>query len=407
MALERKLTQAFIEKISTDKEKLEVVDSVVPVLRLIVRPTGRKVFQAYVRVNGRQSRPGIGSWPTITLDEARRKARRIAADADEGIDLALRRADARKEQTLDEFAERWFRDHASIIHKARTVYANRSLYRVHISPKLGRLALSKVTRDKVAEMFAAASQMRATAKPGRPLGGKVAANRSVALLSMIMTTAEDWNLIPKGSDPAKRQRRHKEHRRRGALSPDAIKRLSDACREAAQSSDRQMQIVADLIELSLLTGVRPGEMRTARASHVQADEKVLALPNNKEQDKWKLIYLGPDAWAIVAKLKLATASDWLFPSERREDQPISPPRGAWDKIRGKAGLPDTTLHDLRHTWASTGLDEDFTLDQIGDIMGHADPTTTKRYAYLLDGTRRTVSNEIEGRVAQLMGRRRK
>ena len=66
----------------------------------------------------------------------------------------------------------------------------------------------------------------------------------------------------------------------------------------------------------------------------------------------------------------------------------------WRKVRVAAGFPALRLHDLRHSFASTGLARGDALAVIGAILGHADVKTTSRYAHLADDPVRNAANEI-------------
>lgn len=49
---------------------------------------------------------------------------------------------------------------------------------------------------------------------------------------------------------------------------------------------------------------------------------------------------------------------------------------------GMAGLAPATIHDLRHTFASWFIQAGGTIEELSDLLGHADIKTTQRYAHL-------------------------
>ena len=54
----------------------------------------------------------------------------------------------------------------------------------------------------------------------------------------------------------------------------------------------------------------------------------------------------------------------------------------WKNIREAVGIPDVRLHDLRHSFASDALMGGVPLAIVGEMPGHRQPSTTKRYAHL-------------------------
>lgn len=74
----RRLTPKTIDALPPAVEKrYEVRDALLPGLHLRVAATGGKVFYVSKRVDGRMKRIKIGSWPVLSLHDAREKARSI------------------------------------------------------------------------------------------------------------------------------------------------------------------------------------------------------------------------------------------------------------------------------------------------------------------------------------------
>lgn len=56
--------------------------------------------------------------------------------------------------------------------------------------------------------------------------------------------------------------------------------------------------------------------------------------------------------------------------------------GAFDRITKRAGLPHIKIHDLRHTHAVLLRQAGVSLDDIKDLLGHKDISTTQIYAHI-------------------------
>ena len=68
----------------------------------------------------------------------------------------------------------------------------------------------------------------------------------------------------------------------------------------------------------------------------------------------------------------------------------------WKNIREAVGIPDVRLHDFRHSFASDALMSGVPLALVGEMLGHHQPSTTKRYAHLAS---RVVREALERRPA--------
>jgi hypothetical protein len=83
--MKRRLTPKTIDALppATGK-RYEVRDALLPGLHLRVSATGGKVFYLSTRIHGVMKRIKIGSWPMLTLHDAREKARDILLDIELG-----------------------------------------------------------------------------------------------------------------------------------------------------------------------------------------------------------------------------------------------------------------------------------------------------------------------------------
>ena len=74
----------------------------------------------------------------------------------------------------------------------------------------------------------------------------------------------------------------------------------------------------------------------------------------------------------------------------------------WRRIREKAELDDLRIHDLRHQFASTGVDLHEPLFLIGQALGHADASTTERYSHAGADPIRETSERIGEHIASAL-----
>jgi site-specific recombinase XerD len=69
-------------------------------------------------------------------------------------------------------------------------------------------------------------------------------------------------------------------------------------------------------------------------------------------------------------------------------------RSTWEAVRDEASLPGLRLHDLRHAYASVLASGGLSLPIIGALLGHSAPSTTARYAHLLDDPLRQATERV-------------
>ena len=75
----------------------------------------------------------------------------------------------------------------------------------------------------------------------------------------------------------------------------------------------------------------------------------------------------------------------------------------WTMITRQAGLDGLRIHDLRHSFASFGAGGGMGLPIVGKLLGHANTTTTARYAHLDADPLRRASNAIASTIAAALG----
>ncbi|MCP3998718.1 MAG: DUF4102 domain-containing protein, partial [bacterium] len=193
-------------------------------LGLRVYPTGRKKFILKYRTRNRRRRQlVIGDFGTLTLDQARLRARRQLVKVGDGEDPQADRQKSARSETVAQLGERYLERHAVPKKKAKSVEEDRRMLRVQVLPRLGGQKVEEIGRRDVADLHHA---MRAT---------PYAANRVLALVSKMFSLAEKWGLRPDGSNPCRHIERFPEVRRERYLSAAELESLA----EALEMADRE------------------------------------------------------------------------------------------------------------------------------------------------------------------------
>jgi len=315
-----------------------------------------------------------GVW---TPQAARDEAVRLIGRVKQGTDPAFEKQETRKAETLEQFSNRYLVDHVDVHCKPNTAKVTRRKLDKYILPELGHIRVRDLSRADVARFH--------RSKSATPY----LANRCLALVSHMLTTAEKWGVREDGAAVCRHIDKYKEHARKRYLSTKETQELGEALREAAAAQLNTNGI--RIIRLLALTGARRNEIESLKWAEVDFERSALHLGDSKTGAK--TIALAPPALAILSAVERTEGSPWVFPaiSGGSHYQGLGK---LWRTIRKSAGLDDVRLHDLRHTFASFGAAGGLSLPMIGALLGHSQAATTQRYAHLANDP----VSEAAGRV---------
>ena len=316
---------------------------------LKITPNGKRTF--FVRATNKLGRSDIklGTTEELTAAEARARALAELKRARHETDAGPRMRDY-AEEFLRRTAHRW---------KPATRTTNRDAIANRILPYFGEMRVPDIDPTDVRCWFDTMSHQPATA------------NRTLPVLSVMMTQAELWDLRPQGSNPCRNIRRYWIKPRERFLS---VKELGRLGRVLDRADDAQ---AAAVVLLLLFTGARSSEITGLKWEWIRGTRAV--LPDSKTGPK--TIQLPPPARAVLESLPRDAA--YVFPHPNG-DGPMRNLKDRWPKLRALAGLDDVRIHDLRHTYASHAVMSGLDLYTVGRLLGHADTASTERYAHLAD-----------------------
>jgi integrase len=155
---------------------------------------------------------------------------------------------------------------------------------------------------------------------------------------------------------------------------------------------------AAALRLLLFTGARLREILHLKWEQVDFERGLLFLADSKTGKK--AIVLNAPALAVLNGLE--RVGQYVIAGESLE-KPRADLKRPWTLIRLRAGLEGLRIHDLRHTYASFGAGGGLGLPIIGKLLGHAQASTTARYAHLDSDPLRRASESIASRISVAMG----
>ena len=364
------LTASFVRKsvCPAGARRIDYFDKNLPGFTLEVRPSGGKTFyQRYRDSRGRERQFKIGSARILTARQARLKARSILAEAALGNDPQKQREILREIPTLAQFVRVSYLPFAKSA--KRSWRTDETVLRIHILPRLGRLALDQISSQQAAELL---HQMR------EQQYASGTTNRVLVLLRYMFNLAKKWGIAGVSNNPATELKTAPDVCRGRFLSADETNRLLNAL-------DRdENQIAAKSIKLLLLTGARRNEITQAKWEHIDWQKKTLLVPCSKS-GRPRLIQLNSAALELLRSLPREPENAFIFPSPVT-GRPSASLHFPWTRIRKQAGLTEFRLHDLRHSFASFLVNKGVSIYVVQGLLGHANVRATQRYAHLANET---------------------
>lgn len=358
-------TQAGLSSAKPQAKEYIVNDTKTVGLGLKVTPAGRKVFVYRYRTKfGRQRKFTIGKLTDVSVAQARRKAVALAADVSEGQDPASDRLLQRRALTVAEFSSKYLKQHAKHTVAPSTYKEYERVLESRVLPKIGKLALVELTRSDVEALHKSMSDT------------PVRANRMLGVLKAMLFKAEDWEVIPRGSNPASRVKMNKEDPKRHYFSDDEQRKVFAAIEVARQQMPKSKSAF-DAITLLFFTGCRPSEVLNLKWDDIDIGGGTAMLHNTKTGEA--RLPLSSPAINFLLSIAPQVQTGWVFegPVVGQRLKTLTKP---WKRICDLASLPGACMKDIRHTVGTylAGVGGLYTA-QI--ILRHTSPKTTMRYAH--------------------------
>ncbi len=385
MKTEALLTPLYLNSLKPMTKEYTVHDVQCPGLGLRVQPGGARSWVMSERVNGRQKRITIGTWPDLSPEAAR--AVFYTRKSEQAVQPPQPTERKVTSATLPfvTLAAVFMKDRAAGF-KPSSIGPFKAYLEAQLLPSFGNKPVGEITPADVATWFHAYSRDR----PG-------GANQALGHFVTILNWGKDAGHLPHDlPNPAGPIRKNRPAARGRMLNFDQIKAL-------AQVLDRpttKYWMAAQAIRLILLTGCRRGEIPSLKWSDVKRSR--LALRDAKTGPRE--VMLSAPAVETLTKLKRRTGNSvFVFPSDKSASGHIESVAASWATFRDRAGIPDDIrIHDLRHTYASHAILSGESLPTTGRLLGHASARSTKRYAHLDGSTLAKAAEAVSKEIDRLM-----
>jgi integrase len=273
--------------------------------------------------------------------------------------------------TVAEAGELWLTRCRSEGLEASTLAYYRQHLDLHISPQIGGVKLSKLTRPHI-EAFR--DKLLAT-KIKRPTAGKV-----LTSLRGLLFNAQRIGLVGQNVAVGTTVKIGERDRRKIEIpTKEELRRIITAT-GGVSSLWRAFIITA------MFTGLRPSELRGLTWENVDLDAKLIrvrqrayfkgVMGSPKSAAGNRYVPLAPMVLNILREWKLACPkldSGLVFPAPRGGVPCHAETWRAWQAVLEAAGLPSKSYraYDLRHVAASLLIEEGWQPKKLGAVMGHS------------------------------------
>lgn len=274
--------------------------------------------------------------------------------------------------TFAEFAPRFMSGYAEANrHKPSGIAAKKTILNRHLLPELGSKRLDEIGNEDVQRI-----KNRLKDRAAKTV------NNTLSVLSTVLRTAVEWRVLQ--AMPCRIRLLRVPRSEMRFLDFDAYERLV----EAAAAIDRNTQRI---VLLGGEAGLRCGEIMALEWRDLDLNRRPAHLVVRRSE--WRGHVTEPKGGRsrripLTARLTSALAASPGRPRSRVVCRPDGTPltqkvvQGLVRKAAQRAGLSDSGVHLLRHTFCSHLAMRGATAKAIQELAGHRDLTTTQIYMHL-------------------------
>jgi integrase len=369
-----------------DKAQCIYWDVALPGFGLRKYPNGRGSYVCAYRIQKRKRLVDLGRSDTITLEQARRKARLYFGTAANGKDPQSNIDEMRASLTVKKLTELYIERHAKP--KKKTWKADEAALKQLFVSRFGAHLAASITRADVAIVHAEFGKNH-----------PYAANRFVSVIRKMYNVGRQLGLVPDDMrNPGTEIVRFPEHRRRRFVTPAEMPIL------AAAINNDPNEFASHALWLLLLTGVRRNEILAAKWADIDWDNKTLYIGKTKNGEA----VLTPLGRAAITRLKLIPRlhdNPYIICGEL-PGKPLAYIDKMWRRVREETGFKDLRIHDLRRTVGSWLVRDGASLHLVGAVLNHKNQTTTAGYAYFQTEDRHKALDRHGKKLVEIASGRR-
>ena len=376
---------------SPESGRATYYDTQIPKLACRVTMAGSKTFYVIKRAEGNMVWVKLGSFPDMTVEQARKAAEEQLGEFAKGNNPAKTKREEKQKITLGQAFQDYFDKHVRpkgvktpddiqatwqrFIGDMPDEPAKKHGRKRQKHPAGVNWSNRKIDQIETGDVRTLHSAIGMT--------HPVMANRVIEILSAVYGRAI-YNGY-KGTNPASNTEPFKETKRdrfiQGNELPVFFKELAN------DTSEDFIHFVL----LSLLTGARRINVMSARWENINLASAIWTIPgSDSKNDDPMIIPLGDEALQIL-EARNPQKTGFVFPATSATGH-ISPPKKRWQNLLHRCGIDNLRIHDLRRSLGSWQAMTGASLVIIGKSLGHKSADATMIYARLnTDPVRASIS----------------
>lgn len=412
-----RLTKRVVDAALPASKRRMIWDSDLSGLALRIEPTGIKSFVVRYRADGGgRTAPQrfftIGRFGNLTVEEARKKAKKVLGQVAVGEDPAGELHSKRAEMKIAALVELYEEEGCYIQRGVRMGEPMKPLskkntigrLRHHVVRLLGHKRVTELTSGDIERFFrdVELGKSRKNEKVGHRRriivrGGPGAARKVFRDLSAMYSFAVRRGLVD--TNPCmKAVVKKTDGRRIRFLSLAEVKKLGEACDALEQEGLNPKAL--NITRLWILTGCRRQEIVELKWDEIDFDRGLLVLADTKTGQSTRP--LSGAALGLLKSIPREPDSEFVFPADHGVGF-FQGTKKLWPKIVGRAGLEGVTPHTLRHTMGAIATSSGEALAMTGAILGHSNMRSTMIYAHIDYDPMKQAADRVGSMLAEALG----
>lgn len=363
-----RFTDTYIKNLKSSNKRIEIFEG--DGFGIFVYPTGTKTWVYRYKIDGKKDHVTIGNYPSVSLSDAKRKFMDLREIRRSGTNPKMNLLSQKEESfTVRDLVTNWFDNYIQRHRKCPGQIEQ--LVKADIIPMLGNVEVEELKTKDITKALDKIVKRGAPVHANKVLSAlKQAFNYAVSRGELTINPAVNIRARDIGGLEKPRER---------CLTLDEIHQLWQYLSHGKHGVSLQIK---NAIKILLLTGVRSGELRTAKWEEIDFENSLWTIPAaNTKTNITMHVHLSDLVKSLFMELYNCSIGEYVISSADGQS-PLSDralPK-AVIRLQERIGIQKWTAHDLRRTFA-TQLGETLRADPvvIEKCLGHKMPKIMATY----------------------------